>query len=454
MNSATDVWKKTLSMLRNDLTEVAITTWFGDDEDSEEKCTAVKLSDSCLFLHTSSKFKKEQIELRYIGLIKNALSQIFSGDFDAVILDDDGLKALEKSLSTPDYLSIDEYTFEHFVVGDSNRFAYSGALAVSEGYKPNYNPLFIYGESGLGKTHLLNAIRNAVEKNFPLFNIVYASGEAFTNELVAALQHGYYGKLIEFREKYRSADILLMDDFHFIAGKEQTQEEFFNTFNTLYEHGKQIVFTSDRPPNEMTKLTDRLVTRLHASLKFEILPPDDVLRIAIIKNKAKQLGVILPDEVTNYIAENVAASVRHLEGAVKMIIAFRDIMGEDITVDKVKEHFEKMFIGTKDNFPTIDTIIDETARFYNLTADDLKGRSQSQNIVLPRQVAMYLIRKLTNTSLVNTGKAFGRDHSTVKSSLTKVESNIKESVDFSIIIKDITLNIQAKTNKYSESSTH
>ena len=446
MNSASDVWEKALSIVRRDLTEVAISTWF-------DECSAVKLSDSCLYLHTSNKFKKDTIENRFLVFIKTALYEIFSGEFDAVILDDDGLRALENTPDSKSNLGIDEYTFEHFVVGDSNKFAHAAALAVSEGKKGSYNPLYIWGESGLGKTHLLNAIRNAVEKNFPHYKIIYASGETFTNELVEALQQGYYGKLVEFREKYRSADILLMDDFHFIAGKESTQEEYFNTFNVLFEHGKQIVLTSDRPYNEMTKLADRLRTRLEASLRVEIFPPDDILRIAIIKNKAKQLGVILPDEVTNYIAENVSANVRQLEGAVKMIIAYRDLMNDDITVDTVKERLSKMFTGTKDNFPTIDIIVEETAKLYQVDVYDLKGRSQSHNIVLPRQVAMYLIRKLTNTSLKATGKAFGRDHSTVKSSLDKVESALREDQEFSGFIKDITLNIHARTNYYTEPST-
>ena len=445
MNSAADVWEKTLSVLRNDLTETAISTWF-------DECTAVKLSDSCLILHSSSKFKKETIENRFIGSIKSALSEIFSGEFDVVILDDEGLEAIQNSLSAPDYLSIDEYTFDHFVVGDSNKFAHAAALAVSEGKKQNYNPLFIYGESGLGKTHLLYAIRNAIETKFPHYKIVYVTGELFTNEMVQALQHG---KNIEFREKYRSADIFLVDDVHFIAGKGGVQEEFFNTFNTLYELGKQIVFTADRPPGEMTLLADRLMTRLQASLIVEIYPPDDTLRIAIIKNKARQLGVILPDDVTNVIAENMTSNVRQLEGAVKMIIAYRDIMNDDITVDTVKERISEMFKGTKEYLPTVDTIIEETANYYSLTSEDLKGPSRIRDTALARNVAIYLIRKLTNFSLKNVGEVFGgRDHSTILNSLRRIESKIAESQEFSGIIKNITSNIHSKTRFYSEDSTY
>ena len=441
MKSTADVWKKTLSILRNDLTETAISTWFDD-------CNAIDLTDSCLILHTTSKFKKETIENRFIGSIRNALSEIFSGDFDVVILDDDGLEKVKDKLSTPDYLSINEYTFEHFVVGDSNKFAHAAALAVSEGKKQNYNPLFIYGESGLGKTHLLYAIRNAIETNFPHYRIVYVTGEVFTNEMVEALRQS---NNIEFREKYRRADIFLMDDVHFIAGKPGVQEEFFNTFNTLYELGKQIVFTSDRPPSEMTLLADRLMTRLQASLIVEIYPPNDALRIAIIKNKAKQLGVILPDDVTNVIAENMTANVRQLEGAVKMIIAYRDIMNDDITVDTVKERINEMFKGTKEFLPTVDTIIEETANYYSLSSEDLKGPSRSQDIAFARHVAIYLIRKLTNFSLENVGQVFGgRHYSSVINSLRRIEARIAESKEFSGIIKNITSNINSKTKYYSE----
>jgi len=436
MNSATDVWGRVLSILRTDLTETAISTWFDD-------CRAVELSDSRLFLHTPSVFKKSVIEGRFIGTIKSALSEIFSGDYDVIILDDDGLIAMTDPSADAEYMYIDEYTFENFVVGNSNKFAHAAALAVGEGLpKQGYNPLFIYGESGLGKTHLLHAIRHSISKKFPHFRIACVKGDEFLNELIVAIQQG---RMIEFREKYRGADFFLMDDIQFIAGKIETQNEFFNTFNTLYELGKQIVFTSDRPPSEMHRLEDRLRTRLESSLQADIQPPDDALRVAIIRNKAEQLGVTFPDDVTNYIAENLISNVRQLEGAVKMIIAYRDIMDDDITVASVTTRLKDMFKGIKELIPTTESIINETAKYYMLTPENIKGQNRTRDTALARQIAMFLIRKMTNLSLKDIGELFeGRDHTTVLSSIRRIETNLEDSADLSKIIRDITSNINSR----------
>jgi len=383
------------------------------------------------------------IEGRFIGTIKSALSELFSGDHDVIILDDDGLKAMTEAPEEPEYLYIDEYTFENFVVGNSNKFAHAAALAVGDGKpKQGYNPLFIYGDSGLGKTHLLHAIRHSIMKKYPHYKIVYVKGDEFLNDFIVAVQQGW---MVEFREKYRGADLFLMDDIQLIAGKIETQNEFFNTFNTLYELGKQIVFTSDRQPSEMHKLEDRLLSRLESSLQTDIQPPDDALRVAIIRKKAEQLGVVFADDVTNYIAENLTSNVRQLEGAVKMIVAYRDIMDDDITVMSVAKHLKDKFKGTKDIIPTTDTIIEETSKYYMLTPDELKSQSRSRDTVLARQVAMFLIRKLTNLSLKDIGEIFdGRDHSTVISSIRRVETNIDKSSDLSKVIRDITSNINSK----------
>ena len=436
MNSAVDVWNSVLKILSKDLTKTAISTWFDD-------CRAIELTDSRLFLHTPSVFKKSIIEGRFLGTIKGALGELFSGNIDVVVLDNEGLEALNEAAKDPDGMNANEYTFEHFIVGSSNKFAHAAALAVAEGrQKQNFNPLFIYGESGLGKTHLLHAIRHTIEKKFPHFSIVYLKGDDFTNELIVAIQQG---RNVEFREKYRGADLFLMDDIHLIAGKISTQEEFFNTFNTLYELGKQIVFTSDRPPSEIHTLEDRLRSRFESGLLADIQPPDDALRIAIIRNKAEQLGVILPDDVTNYIAETMNSSIRQLEGAVKMIIAFRDIMDEDITVTTVKERLKNVFRTNDEMLPSVDTIIAETAKYYMLSLEDIKGQRRTREIALARQISMFLIRKLTNLSLKDIGSLFeGRDHTTVLSSIRRIETNISESPDLSKIIRDITSNINSK----------
>jgi len=435
MNSASDIWKKTLNLLSRDLTEVAISTWFDD-------CTAIEFSDNTLFLHTPSDFKKEQIETRWSGPIKSALFELFSGEVDVIILNDSGLTAMKEAAKAPDYLGIDEYTFEHFVVGSSNKFAHAAAVAVTDTVKKQgYNPLFIYGESGLGKTHLLYAIRHAVENTYPHYRVIYVKGEDFTNDMISAI---HQKRNIEFREKYRGADFLLIDDIQFIAGKEGVQEEFFHTFDTLYVLGKQIVLTSDRPPKEMYTLEDRLRTRFESGIFTNIQPPDEALRVAIIKNKAAQLGVILPEDVTNYIADNLDSSVRQLEGAVKAIIAYRDLMDDEITVETVKARLKDMFKGERELIPTTDTIIAETTKFFNVTESDITGQSRIREIVLARQVAMYLIRKITNLSLLDVGRVFDRDHTTVISSLKKINARLEVDVDFNNIIRDITSNINSK----------
>ena len=437
MNSAADVWSRVLKILSEDLTTTAISTWF-------DECSAVNITNNRLFLHTPSSFKKGIIEDRFYGTIKSALVELFSGDFDFIVLDDDELKAMTEAAGDPDHSIIHEYTFEQFVVGSSNKFAHAAALAVGEGrQKQNYNPLFIYGESGLGKTHLLHAIRHLIEKRFPHYNIVYVKGDDFLNELILALR---LGKNLEFREKYRGADMFLMDDVQFIAGKIHTQEEFFHTFNTLHELGKQIVFTSDRPPSEIYTLEDRLRSRFESGLLADIQPPDDALRIAIIRNKAQQLGVILPDDVIDYIADNMTSNIRQLEGAVKMIIACRDIMDDDISVAMVIKRLKDMFKEPRETRLTVDIIIDETAKFYMLTPEDIKGQRRTRNTAQARQVSMYLVRKLTNLSLKDIGNLFGnRDHTTVMSSIRRIESNIEKNQEFSKVIMDLTSNINSKS---------
>jgi chromosomal replication initiator protein len=437
MNSANDIWKRVKTILREDLTETAISTWFDD-------CNAVKISDSCLYLHTPSTFKRDVIESRFSGNILSALGEIFSGKFDFVILDDESSESISaEPVDDSLHTNIDEYTFEQFVVGNSNKFAHAAALAVAGGHRnQDYNPLFIYGESGLGKTHLLHARRSKIQKEFPHYNITYVKGDDFTNELIAAIGEG---KNVEFREKYRGSDMFLMDDIQFIAGRMSTQEEFFNTFNTLYELGKQIVFTSDRPPNEIHKLENRLRTRFESGLIADIQPPDDALRIAIIKNKAEQLGVILPEDVTTYIAENITSSVRQLEGAVKMIIAYRDIMNEDISVSMVIKRLKDKFNNPKEQVPITDIIIEETAKYHSMTPEEVKARKRTRNTVLARQITMYLIRKLTNLSLHDIGVIFdGQHHTTVMSSINRVEELLEKEPELANIIRDITSNINSR----------
>ncbi len=438
MNSVSDVWKTVMDMLleKEDMTQTAYKTWFED-------CQAVDLLDDKLVIHTPSEFKRNIIEQRFSKSLSDALMEIFSGQFEIMVLCGKELDAYMKDAPAAEKGSNDgeNFTFDRFVVGSSNKFAHAAAMAVANEETKNFNPLFIYGDSGLGKTHLLYAIRNTIKKKHPNYHIVYVRGDDFTNELIAAIQAG---RSIDFREKYRYADLFLMDDIQFIAGKSSTQEEFFHTFNTLYEANKQIVFTSDRPPNDITLLSDRLKTRFESGLLADIQPPDYETRMAIIRNKANELHLTLSDEVTSYIANMLTSNVRQIEGAVNKIMAYHDLIHDEINVASVTRIIKDMF-KEGDGVPTAEDIIEETAKYFSLTPEDLKSQNRSRNMALARQTAMCLIRKLTALSLTDIGDIFnGRDHTTVISSIKKIEDKIKKDPQFAQTVKDITANINAR----------
>jgi len=443
MNSASDVWASTLEILKNRLTPTAIDTWFDDVE-------VINIEDGKMVLYCPSDFKKAVIEGRFFDAIKSALNDIFSGDFDLQILGEAELDPyLNQDVKAKSYSIMDNsnLTFEKFVVGNSNKFAHAAAMAVAATPAVAYNPLFIYGESGLGKTHLLYAICHEIRKVNPNFRIIYIKGDEFTNELIHAIQTG---KNVEFRQKYRSADLFLVDDVQFIAGMVRTQEEFFHTFNTLYEEQCQIVLTCDRPPVEILRLDERLRTRFEWGLIADIQPPDIETRIAIAKKKSQQLGFILPDDVAIYIAENITANVRQLEGAVNKLLAYSDLLNDNIDIASVSRAIKDMFKEKTEFIPTVEIIIQETANYYSLTAEDLRGTGRTRNTALARSVSMYLIRKLTNLSFDDIGKEYrgkngkGMDHSSVMSAVRKIEERLKETPDFSETIRDITGSINSK----------
>ena len=430
MNSITDVWNSVLELLSQELTPVAMETWFKD-------CSAVELRDSSIVLCTPTAFRKQIIEDRFADSIKKALHDLFACDFEISVVTKEELKAESKPRSDSGMQDISNYTFERFVVGSSNKFAHAAALAVAEGHAKDYNPLFIYGESGLGKTHLLYAIYNEVKRRHPEYNIVYVKGEKFTNDLIQAIQTG---RNIEFREKYRYADLFLMDDIQFIAGKTSTQEEFFHTFNSLFEANKQIVLTSDRPPIEINLLSDRLVSRFSSGLLA-----DYETRMAIIRNKASRLGLVLPDDVMDYIARNFTANIRQIEGAVKKVMAYQELIDSPITLQVAKQALAGLFKGENEFIPTADDIIEETGKFFSIPAEDIKGKRQTRNVSLARQISMFLIKKLTNLTQVGIGEVFGgRDHSTVISAVRRIEDLIKTDPELAKTIKDIESNINSR----------
>lgn len=436
MYSNAYIWAKVIAYLDERLTPGIVSTFF-------DQSYILEINEQKLTVYAPSEFCKEFIERRCLGYIRDAVRELTGQDFDVNVICEEEMAEFQKSRENTGKPRFNpQFTFDSFVVGPSNRFAYNAALAVTDKPATAYNPLFIYGPSGLGKTHLLYAIANRIQQNYPDFNIVYISSEQFTNELIVALREH---RNVEFRKKYRNADLLLMDDIQFIGGKASTEEEFFHTFNELFEGRKQIVVTSDRPPNEISLLADRLRTRFEGGLICDIIPPDYETRMAIIQNKANSLGMDLPDDICNYIAENITNNVRSLEGTVNIIKAYHELNGMPLDLSNVSRAIKDMYMDAGHNLPTPALIIGEVSRYYSVEENLLRGRLKSNNVVMPRQIAMYLIRELTHQSYKNIGREFGRDHTTVISSLQKVEAliakNDKETLDN---LRDITANINSK----------
>lgn len=424
-----------LDRLREDLSETTIKTWF-------DETTVIALEGNELILHCPNAFKRSNIQDRFLPNIEAGLRDIFSSDITVRILDDDALRQRQNKEEAKPASIMDsgEFTFDTFVVGPSNQLACSAAQAVADAPGRRYNPLFIYGSSGLGKTPLLYAIAHEIRRQSPSARILYIKGDEFINDFIETVRSGR--SMNEFRIKYREADLMLVDDIQFVAGKVETQNEFFHTFNTLYESKKQIVLTSDRPPQEMALLDDRLRTRFEWGLMADVQQPVLETRVAIVKNKAANLGLILDDSIANYIAGKITSNVRQLEGTVHKIKAFHDL---NIPIDQsaVDRAIQDM-IRSNEFTITPDNIIKEVCRYFRLEEDQIRGPSRSRDILNARQIAMYLIRRMTSLSLDETGKLFGgRDHSTTLNGVTKVENRMKTDNTFAETVKAIITNVNA-----------
>ena len=439
MNSVTDIWENVLRQLRGTLSETTIATWF-------DELSMVDIKGNTCYLHCASDFKRGYLESLFLDSIKASLHDIFSMDFEVKILDDAGLLEFQGGSAAPkrqaDRFTYAEFTFENFVVGPSNKLAHAASMAVAERPAQNYNPLLIYGDSGLGKTHLLYAIANVIRKNDPAAKIVYIKGDEFINEFVELVRAN---RGSEFRAKYREADLLLVDDVQFVAGKEQVQNEFFHTFNTLYESGRQIVLTSDRPPSEMTLLDDRLRTRFEWGLLADVTPPDFETRLAIVKNKAALLGMDLPDAIAIKIAQNVTANVRQLEGTVNKVLAYKELLDKETDEATVNRAMQDILKGSNEYIPTPENILSYVSRYYQLEESVVTGQQRVRSAVEARQIAMYLIRVMTNLSQDNIGQLFdNRDHSTVIHSIKQVEQKMKKNPAFAEMVKELKTNITSK----------
>ena len=432
MDDANFFWNYVVEKLSAELTPTAIDTWI-------RPCEPVSFDGSHLVLRIPDEFRKKILSDRFVPVITKSLQELLSGDDVGVILlssaeQYSGKNSVQEDESLP---QVPGYTFEDFIVGPSNQFAHAASVAAAKEPGKRYNPLFIYGNSGLGKTHLMLAIGYAIKKNNPKKKVVYVKAESFTNELVQAISDA---KTAEFKEYYRKeADILLMDDIQFIAGKKSTQEEFFHTFEALHQTQRQMVITSDRPPKEMTLLDDRLRTRFEGGMMAHIAPPELETRIAIAKRKAERIDLELSDEDLAYIATKVKSNVRKLEGVLGKLGAYSSILNMPVN----REIIDKTIVEV-DNLqgvPTSEAIIRETCNYYNLAPEQLRSESRSSDIRTARQIAMYLMRSMTSMSFQEIGAALGRNHSTTINSVSRIDKLIETDAKLKSIIRDIESNI-------------
>ncbi len=431
------IWEEALSIIRSKLSKPSYDTWLKTTE-------AISLDENQIIIQVPNEFSREWLENRYVELIKDTLFQLTNKEYDIYFVTPQTKdnfadsyqyqqtflkKHPEEQVTSNPVTSLNpKYTFETFVVGNSNRFAHAASLAVAEAPAKAYNPLFIYGDVGLGKTHLMQAIGHYILRHSPQSNVVYVSSETFTNELINAIRDD---KTTDFRNKYRTIDILLVDDIQFVAGKERTQEEFFHTFNALHEANKQIILSSDRPPKEIPTLEDRLRSRFEWGLITDIQKPDYETRMAILRKKANLENLQVPDEVIAYIANHIQSNIRELEGALIRVVAYSSLTNKMITEELARDALKDILPSTKEREVTTRMIQETVTDYYSLKIKDMTSKTRTQTVAFPRQIAMYLCRELTNASLPQIGEEFGgRDHTTVIHACNKISEKIEQDSSF------------------------
>ena len=444
-----DLMNQIRNLLRPEMSFVAFNTYINP-------LIIESMNNSNIVFQIDADYKKDMVENRYASLVLNALQYITNRNitFSVHSLEKDKLKDDENNTIISQKKENDEeidysnqslnpkYTFETFVVGNNNRFAHAAALAVGDNPAKTYNPLFIYGGVGLGKTHLMQAVGNRILQNNRSMNIVYVTSEKFTNHLINSIREG---KNDPFRNKYRSADALLIDDIQFIAKKERVQEEFFHTFNTLYENGKQIIISSDKPPRDLPFLEERLKSRFEWGLLADISCPDYETRVAILRKKALDESIIIDDEILADIATKIDSNIRELEGVFNKIVARASLTHSPITIE-LAENVINEFISKKEKVISSDYIQETVAKYFSIDKKELAGEKRSNDIAFPRQIAMYLCREVANMSFPQIGIDFGkRDHSTVMHAYKKIAKEIKEKTNTKLIVesvKNIILNVE------------
>lgn len=440
-SSLDNIWSEVLKLIKVELTEVSFNTWL-------KTIDPVSISRDTVILAAPNEFTKEILVGRYLNLINSAFTQvteenfqiqfIIKGEEDEIVQDEkEEISPLERENIVSQLNP--KYTFDTFVIGNSNRFAHAASLAVAEAPAKAYNPLFIYGGVGLGKTHLMHAIGHYILSQNKNSKVVYVSSEKFTNELINSIRE-YRNE--EFRNKYRNVDVLLIDDIQFIAGKEGTQEEFFHTFNALHDANKQIIISSDRPPKEIPTLEDRLRSRFEWGLISDIQPPDLETRVAILRKKANMEKMQVDDDVMLYIATKIQSNIRELEGALIRVVAYSSLTNSPITEELAEEALKDIISGNQVVPVTADLIKEHVSKDFRMKIDDFESKKRTRAIAYPRQIAMYLTRELTDLSLPKIGDEFGgRDHTTVIHAYDKISKEIEEDLDLKRridnIIKDI-----------------
>jgi chromosomal replication initiator protein len=438
-----DLWDQVKERIRSHVNEQSFSTWFSPTKQH-------RFSEGTLVVSVPSKFFRDWLNENFQVLIRETASAI-AGRECTVVFQPDERKAAEEERPRQDDLPFTrtihhggtilnrKYTFDTFVVGSSNQMAHAASLAVADGHSKTYNPLFLYGGVGLGKTHLLHAIGNRYLERNPGSRVMYLAAETFINELINSIR---YERMPAFRSRYRNMDLLLIDDIQFIAGKEKTQEEFFHTFNSMYEAHKQIVLTSDKVPRDIPDLEERLRSRFEWGLIADIQSPDLETKIAILRKKAEQNAITLPDDVALFMANSIKSNIRELEGSLIRLGAYASLGNREITMDFARETLKDL-LGTGERTITIDEIKREVAAYFGIKLSDLISKRRSQNLVYPRQIAMHLSRQLTSASLPVIGKMFGgRDHSTVIHSLHVVSEKMKTSVEVQNTVETITKRMQ------------
>ncbi|MBP7330743.1 MAG: chromosomal replication initiator protein DnaA [Firmicutes bacterium] len=427
------LWEKALKVLEKKINKNAFDTWL-------RPLKPLGCHDNTIIIEAPNDFSRGWLSERYAPILKNVLQDITRQDISIQFFLSSEILGMQNNIfqkPAESYQSSPlnpKYTFDTFIVGNSNRFTHAACLAVSEAPAKSYNPLFIYGGVGLGKTHLMHAIGQHIMEHSSWLKVFYVTSEKFTNELINSIRDD---KTVGFRNKYRGMDILLVDDIQFLAGKERTQEEFFHTFNTLYEANKQIIISSDRPPREIPTLEDRLRSRFEWGLITDIQPPDLETRIAILRKKSQLENLTVPDDTIAFIANKIQSNIRILEGALNRVIASSSLNGKEINPEMAAEVL-KDIMPNRPRPITIQLIQEVVADFYNLKVEDFKSKKRNRSISFPRQIAMYLSRELTDASLPQVGNFFGgRDHTTVIHAYDRINDELKENSIFQDTIKDL-----------------